>query len=229
MTLTNTGYATVTISSPTAADFRELSACGKSVAAGASCSIGVFFDPTVSGARTGTLTITDNASNGPQSVTLNGAGQDLSLDTSSSSTATVSPGQTASYAVALAPAGGFEETVSLTCVGAPAQSTCRNTQRRYAQQFRGNHDQGHRFDYGDFGDLGTAWRFFDGPQPGHMAGSRWLAGAGDPGYSGCQAAKQAPSTALWFVPPVSVLSWSHMVSLWWRRQRLGWQERNTGR
>ena len=40
------------------------------------------------------------------------------------SSATVSPGQSASYKVSVAPDGGFDQTVTLSCSGAPAQSTC---------------------------------------------------------------------------------------------------------
>lgn len=94
------------------------------MAAGASCSIGVFFDPTTTGTRTGTLTVSDNAAGSPQTVSLSGTEQDFTVTAHGSSTATVSPGQTANYTIAVAPAGGFTQTVSLTCTGAPAQSTC---------------------------------------------------------------------------------------------------------
>jgi hypothetical protein len=126
VTLTNTGAATLAITavSTTAADFGVLSNCGNSVAAGASCSIGVFFDPTAAGNRTGALTITDNASGSPQSVSLAGVGQDFSMTPSGQTTATIAPGQSASYTISIAPGGGFKQTVTLSCSGAPAQSTC---------------------------------------------------------------------------------------------------------
>jgi hypothetical protein len=108
VTLTNTGTVPLTISrvATSPADFGALNACGNSVGPGASCSIGVFFDPTTSGTRNGVLTVTDSASNSPQTVSLTGTGQDFSLAPSSSSTATVAPGQSAKYAVAVAPGGG---------------------------------------------------------------------------------------------------------------------------
>lgn len=126
VTVTNNGSGPLTISSVTTsiADFGTLSDCTNSVPPGTNCTIGVFFDPTTSGTRTGTLIVTDNASGSPQSVPLTGSGQDFSIAASGSSTATVSPGQTASYTLSLAPAGGFKQTVSLTCTGAPSQSTC---------------------------------------------------------------------------------------------------------
>ena len=129
VTLKNTGTATLAITnvavSPT--DFGILSAqttCGSSLAAGSSCSIGVFFDPTATGARTGTLSVTDNAAGSPQTVALTGMGQDFSVAYSGPATATVAPGQTANYTVAIAPFGGFRQTVTLSCSGAPAQSAC---------------------------------------------------------------------------------------------------------
>ena len=77
VTLKNTGTATLAITnvavSPT--DFGIVSAqttCGSSLAAGSSCSIGVFFDPTATGTKTGTLSVTDNAAGSPQTVTLTG-------------------------------------------------------------------------------------------------------------------------------------------------------------
>src|SRR5260370_16006660 len=70
VTLSNTGNAALTITSSIAAsgDFAEANTCGSSVAAGANCTIGVTFTPTASGTRTGTLSITDNASGSPQTV-----------------------------------------------------------------------------------------------------------------------------------------------------------------
>jgi hypothetical protein len=124
VTLTNNDSSAVTISSVTTStgDFGSLNACGSAVAAGSSCTIGVFFDPTQAGSRTGVLTVTDSAS-GPLTVTLTGSGQDFSL-ASSSPTATVMPGKTATYVVSVSALGGFSQNVTLSCSGAPAQSTC---------------------------------------------------------------------------------------------------------
>jgi hypothetical protein len=49
--------------------------CGTSIAAGASCTIGVTFSPTATGTVIGTLTFTDSAVTSPQGVTLSGTGQ----------------------------------------------------------------------------------------------------------------------------------------------------------
>jgi hypothetical protein len=76
------------------------------------------------GTRTGTLSVTDNAAGSPQTVTLTGMGQDFAVAPSGSATATVAAGQTANYTVAIAPGGGFDQTVVLSCSGAPPQSAC---------------------------------------------------------------------------------------------------------
>jgi hypothetical protein len=126
LTLTNAGSSTLTITSVTATptDFGVVNACGSSVAPGTNCSIAVFFDPTVSGTRAGTLTVVDTATTSPQTVSLTGVGQDFSMAPQSQSSSTVSPGQTANYTVALSPVGGFNQTVTLSCAGAPAGSVC---------------------------------------------------------------------------------------------------------
>jgi hypothetical protein len=126
LTVTNTGSVTLTITAVTAsaADFGVLSNCTNPVAPGSNCTIGVFFSPTAGGTRTGTLKITDNAGNSPQTVTLTGSGLDFSMTPGAASTATVSAGQTANYSIAIAPAGGFAQSVALSCSGGPAGSTC---------------------------------------------------------------------------------------------------------
>jgi hypothetical protein len=126
VTLANNGNNSLFISSVTVSpgDFGMLNACGSPVAAGTTCAIGVFFDPTAGGARSGTLTINDNAPGSPHSVALSGTGQDFLLAPAVSSSATVSGGQTAHFSVAATPVGGFNQSVALTCSGAPALSAC---------------------------------------------------------------------------------------------------------
>jgi hypothetical protein len=75
VTLTNTGNATLTITSLTSSgDFAQTNTCGSSVAAGANCTITVTFTPTNINTRSGAITIADNATGSPQSVTLTGKG-----------------------------------------------------------------------------------------------------------------------------------------------------------
>jgi hypothetical protein len=75
VTLTNSGTATLTITSIAASgSFAQTNTCGSSVLAGKKCTISVTFAPTVTGATTGAVTITDNAANSPQTVGLTGTG-----------------------------------------------------------------------------------------------------------------------------------------------------------
>jgi hypothetical protein len=126
VTLTNNGDTTITITGVAASpsDFAPLSSCGNSLQPGAACSIGVFFDPTASGTRSGQLTITDSAFSGPQTVPLAGTGEDFSMYAGTSPSASVTPGETAKYTVAVVPSGGFSQSVTLTCAGAPLDASC---------------------------------------------------------------------------------------------------------
>jgi Abnormal spindle-like microcephaly-assoc'd, ASPM-SPD-2-Hydin len=75
VTLTNTGAATLTVSSIAASgDFSQTNTCGSSLAVNASCTISVVYTPSVMGQESGTLTITDNALSSPQQVSLSGTG-----------------------------------------------------------------------------------------------------------------------------------------------------------
>jgi streptogramin lyase len=80
VTLTNTGGSALTITSVAvkgadASSFVFGSTCGASVVAGGSCSIHGHFAPTVTGPLSASVTITDNASGSPQSISLSGTGQ----------------------------------------------------------------------------------------------------------------------------------------------------------
>jgi hypothetical protein len=76
VTVKNTGTAAASISSITASgDFAQTNNCGSSLAAGASCTVNVTFTPTAASSRTGTLTISSNATNTPSTVSLTGTGQ----------------------------------------------------------------------------------------------------------------------------------------------------------
>ena len=78
-TLTNTGSATLNISSLAAnGDFAFTTTCGTSLppspGPGNSCPITVTFTPVVAGARAGSITIADNASGSPHVLSLSGTG-----------------------------------------------------------------------------------------------------------------------------------------------------------
>ena len=127
VTLNNTGGEAMTITSIVASrDFAQTNNCGSSVAAGGNCTINVTFTPTQGGNRSGAITITDNAPGSPHAVALAGTGEDFTLGVPSggSSTASVSPGGSASYTLSSAGLGGLNQTVNFTCTGAPSEATC---------------------------------------------------------------------------------------------------------
>ena len=79
VTVTNTGTAAANISSiavtgTNMSDFGQTNNCPSSLPATQSCTISVTFTPSATGARSAAVTITDNASNSPQNVTLSGTG-----------------------------------------------------------------------------------------------------------------------------------------------------------
>ena len=59
----------------TTGDFAQTNNCASLLAAGKNCRILVTFTPAVTGSRNGLLTITDDANNSPQTVTLSGVGK----------------------------------------------------------------------------------------------------------------------------------------------------------
>jgi len=74
VTLTNTGTLPAAIGSILASgDFAQTNNCGASLAVSASCTVNVTFTPTVAGVRTGTLTVSSDATNNPTTVALSGS------------------------------------------------------------------------------------------------------------------------------------------------------------
>jgi len=126
VTLTNTGSGPLNITSIVASgDFGETNTCNTSLAAGSSCQISVTFTPKAAGSLVGAVTITDNATGSPQEIALSGTGASLpgfsiGPASGSSSSATIAAGQTASFDLAVTPAGSFSGTVSLSCAITPA-------------------------------------------------------------------------------------------------------------
>jgi len=79
-TLTNTGNQDVTVSSiAISGPFTETNNCPSSIEVGGTCQIQAVFSPTARGTASGTLTVTDNTSTSPQTVSLSGTGTVMSL------------------------------------------------------------------------------------------------------------------------------------------------------
>ncbi len=120
--------ASITLSGPQSGDFQQTNTCGTTLAAGADCAITVTFSPQGTGTRTAVLQITYSASNSPQIINLSGIGATppsigLGVPSGGSSSATVTAGQTASYALSIG-GGGISGTATLSCSGAPTDAAC---------------------------------------------------------------------------------------------------------
>jgi hypothetical protein len=124
--VSNTGATPLIISSITSTgDFSQTNTCG-TVGTGGTCSISVIFKPSAAGNRVGAMAITDNDPTQSQTVALSGIGADVQITPSgsSSTTATISAGQNASYMLAVTPEGGFTGQVSVACSNLPKYAAC---------------------------------------------------------------------------------------------------------
>jgi hypothetical protein len=134
LAVSNTGTAplhvsAIGVSGLNAGDFSVTgSNCvGAAVAAGATCFIPVTFAPLAPGIRTTTLTITDDAGNSPQLVTINGTAVTavtIAAAAGATLSASVSAGQTALFNLQAMPATGFSGSLSFACSGAPTGANC---------------------------------------------------------------------------------------------------------
>jgi trimeric autotransporter adhesin len=138
VTLTNTGNASLTITSisvtgTNSADFSPLTSntCGSSVAAGGNCTFSVTFKPSLIGAESAAVTITDNAPGSPQTVTLTGTGtasvanlSGATLNFGNQNVLTTSPSQT----ITLTDTGNLSLTItSITVTGTNAGDFAETT------------------------------------------------------------------------------------------------------
>ncbi len=113
---TNIGTGTLSISSIVASgDFSQTNSCGATIAANGICTLSVVFTPTAAGARTGAVTITDNAPGGAQTIVLAGTGTDSS--SAQGPLAALSP-PNVSFANQAVGSTSAPQTVTLTNTGA---------------------------------------------------------------------------------------------------------------
>jgi hypothetical protein len=142
VTLKNTSAATVSINSITATGNFAVSSttCGASLNSGKSCIVDVTFTPTVAGALTGSLAISDTALDSPQTVSLTGTG-DLPLtiipatlafgtetvgSTTAAKTATLTNNESAALSFSFAASGDYAIASAGTTCGASlaAKAAC---------------------------------------------------------------------------------------------------------
>jgi hypothetical protein len=89
-----------------------------------SCQITVSFTPSQAGVRNGSFTASAANLSAPLTVALTGTGEDFQIQVSSANSAVIVNGQTATYQVHILPVNGSTGSVSLSCTGAPQNSTC---------------------------------------------------------------------------------------------------------
>jgi len=118
--LTNNGNSAVTVTAiSVTGDFAQTNTCDNLPSVlnvGAGCSISLTFTPTGSGSRTGTLTITDDAANSPQTAKLAGTGNAVfSLSASTRSSVIVIGTTSTTFTVAASAPSSFVSDISLSC------------------------------------------------------------------------------------------------------------------
>ena len=117
--LSNTSQAAVTLTAPitVSGDFSETNNCGSIpsvLEVGQTCTITVFFTPTMSGNRAGMLSITANT--GAQTVALTGTGNPVFTLSASARAATIIVGTTtATFTVSASAPSSFTSMITLTC------------------------------------------------------------------------------------------------------------------
>lgn len=124
VTITNTGTQTLTFTGFSASgDFTQTNTCtSNTLNVGQSCSVSVTFSPSATGARNGSLSISDNAAGSPQVVALSGTGvAQFTLSSPSSNVTTVIGSTSATFNIAASTSSGFTGSITLTC---PASLSC---------------------------------------------------------------------------------------------------------
>jgi hypothetical protein len=127
VTITNTGGSPLTVTGATAsAQFGATNTCTTALSTGQSCTVSVTFSPTSTGTINGTLMISDNAANSPQTVSLSGLGATFSLapPPGSPSTLTINPGDTANYSVGFTSTPGLIVPLTLACTSSAPYTIC---------------------------------------------------------------------------------------------------------
>jgi hypothetical protein len=101
--LTNNQTVPLSISNIAArGDFTQTNTCSSPISAGGSCALTITFKPTATGLRSGTITVTDNASTSPQVLNLAGNGLGAATTSvTSHSYGQIAVGTTASFKVYL--------------------------------------------------------------------------------------------------------------------------------
>ena len=120
VTITNTGTQTLTFTGISAGgDFSSTNTCTTNVLnVGQSCTASVTFTPTASGARAGSLSISDNAAGSPQSVVLSGTGvAQFTMSSPSPNVTTLIGSGSTTFTIAASAPSSFTGSITLACPG----------------------------------------------------------------------------------------------------------------
>ena len=132
VTLSNTGngplnIASVGIAGANAGDFGQMNNCPSTLNAGSQCTVSVTFKPSLIGAESASLQFSDNSANSPQQVALGGTGVNVPPNyslTANPGLLTIEQGHSASTLLTITPVGGMTGSVTFSCTGLPAKSSC---------------------------------------------------------------------------------------------------------
>jgi phosphatidylserine/phosphatidylglycerophosphate/cardiolipin synthase-like enzyme len=115
LTLTNSGTATLTLSSVVlsdTSDYSMMSTCGASLATSANCTLTLAFKPQSAASLPATITVNDNATGSPQAVALTGTGTIAAVPQ-----ATLAPATGLTFASTTAGSTSAAQTLTLTNTG----------------------------------------------------------------------------------------------------------------
>jgi hypothetical protein len=128
VTITNTGTSTLDITSiSVTGDFTQTNTCASAplfntLGPGQSCTASVIFGPTASGSRSGTLSISDNATGSPQGVALSGVGlAQFSLTAKNPTISAIIGTTSVTYTILATSPTNFTGSIALSC---PSNLTC---------------------------------------------------------------------------------------------------------
>jgi hypothetical protein len=118
--------SSIAITGTNASNFTKTTTCPNPGLLGVDslCSTNVVFTPTFYGMAKASLTFTDNATNSPQIISLTGSGPDFGI-TNSPTSITVARGNNSPVTTTLAPIAGFNQSIGVSCTGAPSGTTCK--------------------------------------------------------------------------------------------------------
>ncbi|HEX2776144.1 MAG TPA: choice-of-anchor D domain-containing protein [Candidatus Acidoferrales bacterium] len=140
VTVKNTGTGALTVSGASVtdtADFTMKNNCTAAIPAGGTCTVPMTFAPaapasgaqcgSTTGSKSATLTLTDNATDSPQTVMLSGTATDFCPNppTVGGNSQTVTKGATATFNLDITSMNGFAGSVGVACTGAvPGAGSC---------------------------------------------------------------------------------------------------------